>query len=55
MEKRPLLYLVEGGKAHKVPVTVGVDDGKMAEITEGLKPGAQVVLGGGTTWWTAPR
>ena len=40
------VYLVEGGKAHKVPVTVGVDDGKMAEITDGLKPGAQVVLTG---------
>jgi RND family efflux transporter MFP subunit len=40
------VYVVEGGKAHKVPVIVGVDDGKMAEIKEGLQPGAQVVLTG---------
>ena len=40
------VYTVEGGKAHKAPVKVGVDDRKTAEITQGLKPGAQVVLVG---------
>jgi RND family efflux transporter MFP subunit len=40
------VYTVEGGKAHKTVVKVGVDDGKLAEITDGLKPGAQVVLVG---------
>jgi HlyD family secretion protein len=43
------VYTVAGGKAHKTPVKVGIDDGKSAEITEGLKPGAQVVLVGRDT------
>lgn len=43
------VYLVEGGKAHKTPVTVGVDDGKMAEITTGLSADSQVVLVGQDT------
>jgi membrane fusion protein (multidrug efflux system) len=40
------VYTVAGDKARKTVVRVGVDDGKMAEITEGLKPGARVVLVG---------
>jgi RND family efflux transporter MFP subunit len=40
------VYVVENGKAVKRPVEVGVDDGKMAEITSGLTPAAQVVLVG---------
>lgn len=40
------LYRVEGGKAVKTPVKVGLDDGKLAEILEGLKPGSQVVVVG---------
>lgn len=40
------VYAVAGGKARKTFVKVGVDDGKVAEITEGLKPGAQIVLVG---------
>lgn len=40
------IYLVQDGKAHKTPVRVGVDDGKSAEITEGLKAGSQVVVVG---------
>ena len=36
------VYTVTDGKAHKALVTVGVDDGKMAEITAGLRPGARV-------------
>jgi RND family efflux transporter MFP subunit len=40
------VYAVIDGKAQKTPVTVGVDDGKTAEITDGLKPGAVVVVSG---------
>jgi RND family efflux transporter MFP subunit len=43
------VYTVSGGKAHKTPVKIGVDDGKMAEITEGLQPDSQVVLVGRDT------
>ncbi len=40
------VYRVEDGKARKVAVTVGVDDGKSAEITGGLRPGDAVVVVG---------
>lgn len=43
------VYTVSGGKAHKTVVKVGVDDGKRAEITSGLKGGATVVLTGRDT------
>ncbi|MCC2671157.1 MAG: putative Acriflavine resistance protein acrA, partial [Armatimonadetes bacterium] len=43
------VYVVTGGKAHKTPVQVGVDDGKVAEVTEGLNPGAVVVVIGRDT------
>lgn len=43
------VYVVEDGKAHKTPVEVGVDDGKMAEVISGLKPGAVVVVVGRDT------
>lgn len=43
------VYVIDGGKAHKTAVEVGVDDGKVAEITSGLQPGATVVVVGRDT------
>jgi membrane fusion protein (multidrug efflux system) len=40
------VYTAGGGVAKKTPVKVGVDDGKTAEITEGLSPDSQVVVDG---------
>ena len=48
-EDKRFVYTVVSGRAHRTPVAVGVDDGKMAEITSGLNPGAQVVLVGRDT------
>ena len=38
------LYVVRGGKAHKVAVTIGADDGLHTEIVSGLKPDDDVVV-----------
>jgi len=43
------LYVVEGDKAIKTAVEVGVDDGKTAEVVSGLKPNAVVVVVGRDT------
>ena len=48
-EDKRFVYTVADGKAKKTPVVVGVDDGKMAEITGGLSPNSQVVLVGRDT------
>jgi RND family efflux transporter MFP subunit len=48
-EDKHFVYTVSGGHAHRTPVTVGVDDGKVAEITAGLRPGVPVVLVGRDT------
>lgn len=48
-ENNRFVYTVSGGHAHRTPVTVGVDDGKAAEITAGLTPSASVVLTGQDT------
>jgi len=48
-EDKRFVYTVTGGHAHRTPVTVGVDDGKTAEITSGLRPGSAVVLVGRDT------
>ncbi|MEO5802292.1 MAG: efflux RND transporter periplasmic adaptor subunit [Verrucomicrobiota bacterium] len=40
------IFLVEDGKAKKVSVKVGFDDGAFVEIIEGISPDAQVVLVG---------
>jgi RND family efflux transporter MFP subunit len=45
-EEKRFVYTVSGGHAHRTPVTVGVDDGKSAEITAGLSVGSSVVLTG---------
>ncbi len=42
------VFLVEDGKAKKVPVKVGFDDGVSVEIVEGIAPDAQVIVVGKT-------
>jgi HlyD family secretion protein len=43
------VFAVDGGRARLRPVSVGANDGRMAEITDGLAPGDAVILhpGGG--------
>jgi RND family efflux transporter MFP subunit len=48
-EDKRFVYTVSGGHAHRTPVTVGLDDGKTAEISFGLTPGSSVVLTGQDT------
>jgi membrane fusion protein (multidrug efflux system) len=43
------LFLFEEGKARRVPVKYGFNDGSNVEILEGLPPGARVILPGKTT------
>ena len=38
------VYVVRGGKAHRSPVTVNFDDGKNAEITEGIQASDVVII-----------
>jgi RND family efflux transporter MFP subunit len=40
------VYIVEGERAKKLEVKLGLDNGKEAEILEGLKEGAQLVVKG---------
>ncbi len=42
----PMVYAIEGGKAKRVAIKLGFDDGKHAEIEEGVKPGDEVVVVG---------
>ena len=44
---QPYVYIVSGGVAHRQEVTVGASDGSSVAVA-GLKPGAQVVVEGGT-------
>jgi multidrug efflux pump subunit AcrA (membrane-fusion protein) len=37
------VYVVRDGKAHLVPVRVGMDNGVDTEVLKGLKPGAEVI------------
>jgi RND family efflux transporter MFP subunit len=47
MEKNnAFLFRIADGKAKKVPVTTGFNDGSRVEITAGLQPGEKVILGG---------
>jgi HlyD family secretion protein len=41
------VYVVQNGKAHRVSVHVGLDDGIHAEVLSGLDPSAQVIEGHG--------
>ena len=38
------VYVVKGGKAHRQPVQVDLDNGKSAEVVSGLSPDDQVVV-----------
>lgn len=40
------VYVVNGGLARQVPVTVGLSDGKLTEVKGGLQAGASVVVSG---------
>lgn len=40
------VFIVEGGKAKKVAVKVGFDDGKNTEVLDGLTPQQAVIVGG---------
>jgi RND family efflux transporter MFP subunit len=58
------LYVVESGKAKRVPITVGFDDGAFTEVADGLRGNEQVVVTGRdnlsphapvtTSIWTPP-
>ena len=41
------VYVLKGGKPDPIPVQVGATDGSYAEIIGPLKPGDQVITGGG--------
>lgn len=43
---KPYAYVVAGGKAARVELKTGQDDGKRVEVLEGLKAGQQVVVEG---------
>lgn len=43
---RRVVFVVEGGEAKERTVTVGLTDGRLAEIKDGLKEGEQVVVTG---------
>jgi RND family efflux transporter MFP subunit len=43
---KAFVYVVRDGKAHKVPITIGAEDGIRVEIVEGLKADDMVVLNG---------
>ena len=41
-----MIYIFEGGKVKRVPVTTGIQNGKLVEIVSGLKAGQQIVASG---------
>ncbi len=45
-QDQSVVYVVEEGLAFRRPIVVGLDDGVLAGITEGLDPGEQVVTKG---------
>lgn len=48
-EDKRFVYVVKDGHAHRTPVTVGIDDGKTAQITSGIREGDPVVVVGRDT------
>jgi RND family efflux transporter MFP subunit len=45
-DEQPFVFVAEGGKAHRRPVTTGLVDDTQIEILKGLKAGESVVVGG---------
>ncbi len=43
---RPYVFTVSGGAARRIPVTIGLDDGIVVEILDGLKGDELVIVGG---------
>jgi HlyD family secretion protein len=43
---RKLVYVVRDGKAHQVPVALGIEQGDLVQVTSGLRAGEQVVVAG---------
>jgi multidrug efflux pump subunit AcrA (membrane-fusion protein) len=39
------VYVVKGGKAHKVSIGIGADDGLRVEVLDGLSPDDEVIVG----------
>jgi hypothetical protein len=39
------VFRVEGGRARRTPVTLGLEDSESVEVLTGLKQGDQVVVG----------
>jgi RND family efflux transporter MFP subunit len=46
---KTFVYVVEDGKARRVEVTTGIDDGIRVEITKGLQGNEAVIVGGAST------
>jgi HlyD family secretion protein len=42
--KKSAVFVARDGKAHRVPVEIGQDDGVRVEILSGLSPGDHVIL-----------
>ena len=43
-KEKPYVFVVDGGKARKVALRLGADDGKVAEVVEGLQGSEDVIL-----------
>ena len=41
-----VVFVVEGGRVKTVPVKIGISDDNYWEITDGLKEGEEIVVGG---------
>ncbi len=46
VEDKPFVTLVNGGKAHRVQVKLGLAEGPVVEAAEGVQPGALVIVRG---------
>ncbi|MDY7011477.1 MAG: efflux RND transporter periplasmic adaptor subunit, partial [Planctomycetota bacterium] len=45
-EQGPYVYVINDSKAHRRPVNLGLAEGVLHEVTEGLEPGDRVVVRG---------
>jgi membrane fusion protein (multidrug efflux system) len=46
LESDQYVYIVEGGKARKAPVALGIQDRRMVEVTKGLTGAEPVIVSG---------